>query len=153
MASSSLFKSQLWAGIIGLPEDVLLRIFLFSGREGSAALVSACGKGIDPRTRKTICIAERAMLYEPFTFFDWHDNDEASSLTDGEDPLDYEKRKRRLLWERERAFCANGEWEAYPSRQARWKQFVRKMSENRSLRKHVKRIAVASWMKKSDMQW
>jgi hypothetical protein len=141
-----------------LNDALQLKVLLIAGREAAASFRIACGR--EESHPREIESAEKAKLYEPFTYWDWYEKDaslraaerqegacvNASVIEDG-------KRKRRLLWERERAFMANGVWHEYPAPQERWEAFKRGFAKRDHYRKHVKRIALAPWMKSSDFQW
>ncbi|MCQ8780494.1 hypothetical protein NQU49_28255, partial [Escherichia coli] len=78
--------------------------------QSAAAVRIACSKS----ETELASIAEQAMLYEPFTYWDWQGYDAAGKSLERDletEPKDLEgaRRKRRLLWERERAFRVNGE--------------------------------------------
>lgn len=141
-------------------DNVRLKILLYAGREASAAVRVACSRYESTLAR----VAEQAMLYEPFTYFDWcsfdegignplDESEENSIISLEREKADVEKRKRRLLWERERAFKANGQWDKYPSPKERWEGFKRMIEERPSNAKFVKKIALANWMTRQDMQW
>ncbi|KAJ4294151.1 hypothetical protein N0V90_007841 [Kalmusia sp. IMI 367209] len=153
MATAEWVDTPLWAGFKTLHEDIVFQILWFAGREASAAFRIACGKGTSPDISIVVRMAERAMLYEPFTFSDWHGYDSAGQPTNGDPHAEYEKKKKRLLWERERGFRANGAWEAYPTPLERWHGFKSGILKNPEKGKYVRRIAVASWMSAEDLRW
>jgi hypothetical protein len=123
----------------GLGDDIKHKVFSYADREAIFSYRIATGGQENHKPY----IFENAFR-EPFTCWDWHDTD----LTCEQD----DKRKRRLFYERQRGFKANdGQWSSYPSPRARWKAF--KSSLDDVTRPHVKRIAVARWMREEDMEW
>jgi len=150
-------ETSLWQGFKALDDTLKLRILLLAGREAAAALRIACGKDLHPAE---IRLSEQAILYEPFTYWDWHRTDTAVSHTSHSvvterqgQHYDGERRKRRLLWEREKGFQANNQWNAYPAPEERWIQFREAVMRKPTNRTLVKRIALASWMTDGDLQW
>jgi len=153
-----MITTNLWTLYQQLDDALQLKVLLFAGREAAASFRIACGK--EETYPKEVGIAEQAVLYEPFAYWDWQEQDasfraaqrnEGGSI--GSLVVEDRKRKRRLLWERERAFRVKGEWHEYPLPQERWEAFKRGLEKKHQNRKHVKRIAVASWMKAADMKW
>jgi hypothetical protein len=149
---------NLWTQYQRLENLLQLKILFFAGREAAASFRIACGKE-DTHPREVL-IAEQAILYEPFTYWDWQEKDasfraaqrqEGSSIDSS--VVDDGKYKRRLLWERERAFRVNGEWHEYPTPEKRWEAFKSGLEKNYRNRKYVKRIAVAPWMRATDIKW
>lgn len=149
----SVLAATMWDQLRRLRKETKLRILIFAGREASAAFQIACPKNSVERG-----IAEEALLYEPFTYWDWQEgdanirtlhNDGGYGQADLE--VDDGKRKRRLLWERERGFAANGEWIEYPGPKRRWLLFQKRIKNGN--RGFVKRIAVAWWMTVKDLEW
>jgi hypothetical protein len=151
-------RTDIWILYQRLDNVLQLRILLLAGREAAASFRIACGKeGTHP---KEVGVAEQAVLYEPFTYWDWQEQDvsfRAAQMQEGDSisssVVEDCKHKKRLLWERERAFRANGEWYGYPSPRKRWEAFKHGLEKKHQNRKHVKRIAVASWMEAADMKW
>lgn len=149
---------DLWSQYRRLDDALQFKILRFAGREAAASFRIACGKvEVWP---KEVGIAEQAVLYEPFTYWDWQEQDAgffAAERQEGQavDSLKVEdrRRKRRILWERERAFKVNGVWHEYPTPRGRWSAFKRAFERNDDCRRHVKRIAVASWMTTLDLEW
>ncbi|KAF2653123.1 hypothetical protein K491DRAFT_718345 [Lophiostoma macrostomum CBS 122681] len=118
-----------------LPDEVKDRIFAYAGREAYSAFQIA-------RNARE----KQHALYEPFTYWDWHGADEQA------DWQNEDKRKKRLLWERERGFRADGGmWSGYPFAQKRWRAFQYQIND--SNRWYVKRIATARWMSTADLLW
>ncbi|KAF2715505.1 hypothetical protein K504DRAFT_497380 [Pleomassaria siparia CBS 279.74] len=120
------------------------RIFKYAGREAVAAYRVACGnpaETIQP-------YVEGPLLYEPFTYADWHEVTEEEWA--GKKGYIH-REKRRLLWERERAYKANGMWSNAPTPQKRWEEFKR--SINNANRKYVKKIALPQQMEYEDLRW
>jgi hypothetical protein len=149
-----------WTKYRRLEDKLQLKILLLAGREAAASFRIACGS--EETHPKEISIGTQAVLYEPFTYWDWQEEDasfraaqsrEGSQTRIDASAIEDRKRKRRLLWEHERAFKANGTWHEYPDPQARWEGFKNTVEKKHSNRYHVKRIAVASWMKKGDLEW
>ncbi|KAF1967743.1 hypothetical protein BU23DRAFT_283706 [Bimuria novae-zelandiae CBS 107.79] len=130
-------------------DNVRLQILLFAGRQAAAAVRIACAKG----EKDLAGIAELAMLYEPFTYFDWYGYDADGVPIDSEEDLEEGKRKRRVLWERERAFRVDAVWDAYPTPRERWEGFKMAVERRPRNAKLVKRIALASWMSREDFMW
>jgi hypothetical protein len=143
-----------------LEDNVRLRILLYAGRQASASLFIACPKS--PPNRESdggiAHTAEQAMLYEPFTYWDWHGYNAKGEPLDGRDLFE-NKRKRRVLWERERPFTAVLGQEhrsvqvAGLSPRERWEGFKKCVEKKPWNSRFVKRIAVANWMGKDDMEW
>ncbi|KAJ4355812.1 uncharacterized protein N0V89_003833 [Didymosphaeria variabile] len=152
------------ASIRAKPVDhnIRLRILLYAGRQTSASLLIASE------------VAEQGMLYEPFTYWDWHGYDSEGSPLNGKGAfpgarnLQERKRKRRVLWEREKAFKVilteekEGEkvgrkgnecWEGGLSPRLRWEGFKRFVEKKWKHGSYVKKIAVANWMSREDMEW
>ncbi|KAF2751236.1 hypothetical protein M011DRAFT_473741 [Sporormia fimetaria CBS 119925] len=121
-----------------LSDNIKHRIFQLVSREGVFAYNIATGGRESDRSY----IKENA-FYEPFTYWDWHETYETYTQPD--------KRKRRLFWENERGYRANGSWPTYPNPLARWEQFQASINDDNRYR--VKRIALASWMKLRDLAW
>ncbi|KAL1605204.1 hypothetical protein SLS60_004748 [Paraconiothyrium brasiliense] len=161
-----------------IDHNIRLRILLYAGRQTSASLLIACGKSAPPtqssNSYSIIEVAVQGMLYEPFTYWDWHGHDSEGNPLDGkwEVPetrnLQESKRKRRVLWEKERAFkvISKGEkegekafrkgnewWDGGLSPRQRWEGFKKCVEKKREHGRFVKRIAVANWMSKEDMEW
>jgi hypothetical protein len=127
------------ASFAQLEDSIKDKIFQYTGRETIFAYQIATGgqENDKPYVMKNA-------LYEPFTYWDWHETDPTFQ--------EYDKRKRRLFWERERGFRANGgPWSSYPSPKRRWEDF--KGSLHDETRRYVKRIAVARWMQEEDLKW
>ncbi|KAF2448319.1 hypothetical protein P171DRAFT_470126 [Karstenula rhodostoma CBS 690.94] len=136
--------------------DVRLQILLYAGRQASASfsVAVACVRttAMHSHGYSMVEVAEQGMLYEPFTYWDWHGYDADGKPLEGR-YLHEGGRKKRLLWERERAFKANQEKQGDLTPRERWegfKKFVERKQENGSF---VNRIAVANWMTKGDMEW
>ena len=147
-----------WTQYQQLPDALQLNILLLAGREAAASFRIAAGK--EETHPKEIGIAEQAILYEPFTYWDWQEEDasfRAAQSREGgsvdSEVVEDQKRKRRLLWERERAFRADRHWYEYPDPQERWDAFKWSLERKPRNRKYVKRIAVASWMTAADLKW
>ncbi|KAK7181113.1 hypothetical protein PSPO01_12914 [Paraphaeosphaeria sporulosa] len=137
-------------------EDVRLQILLYAGREAAASLHIAAPRrrsGMGGGDTDMVDVAEQAMLYEPFTYWDWHGYDAEGKPLNGSRHLHEGGRKIRLLWERERAFSANGEKNGDLTPRERWEGFKRFVERGESNRRSVKRMAVANWMTKGDMEW
>jgi hypothetical protein len=151
-------STDLWTLYQDLDDALQLRILLSAGREAAASFRIACGK--EATNPNEVRIAEQAVLYEPFTYWDWQEEDASFRAAQEQEGgridasvVEDTKRKRRLLWERERAFKVDGQWHEYPSPQQRWEAFKKGFERKDYNRKHVKCIAVASWMTATDMQW
>lgn len=134
--------------------NVRFQILRFAGRQAAAAVRIACSKS----ESELASIAEQAMLYEPFTYWDWQGFDAAGKSLERiheQEPKDLEggRRKKRLLWERERAFRVNGEWDEYPTPRERFEGFKRAVEKRPENKKFVKRFAVANWMTAEDLKW
>lgn len=153
-------KVDLWHGYCRLKKGLKLSVLLFAGREAAAAFRIACPKGSEERE-----IATEALVYEPFTYWDWQTDDAKARYVREQEGLQAhtsiaagdDRRKRRLLWERERDF-----WEAhdpedtsntYPSPRQRWETFRDTIEREVYNCEYVKRIAVAPWMTAKDMEW
>ena len=126
-----------------IPDPIKDRIFMLAGREACFAYMIATGG----RVKNEAWILGGA-LYEPFTYWDWQGTvDHGQNMEDKND-----KRKRRLLWDRQRGFRANGGvWSAYPSPKRRWQKFQKMINDDN--RWFVKRIALAHWMASEDFTW
>ena len=135
-------------------DDVRFQILRFAGRQAAAAVRIACSRS----ETELASVAEQAMLYEPFTYWDWHGYDELGrSLKSSDEKKSKDvqgaRRKRRLLWERERAFRVNGEWDEYPNPRKRFEGFKSALVRKPDNKKFVKKFAVASWMTEQDFNW
>lgn len=97
-------------------------------------------------------VAEQGMLYEPSTYWHWHGYDADGKPLEGRH-LHEGGRKKRLIWERERAFWANGEKHGDLTPRERWEGFKSFVERKRESGRFVKRIAVANWMTRGDMEW
>ncbi|KAL5398712.1 hypothetical protein PMIN02_001240 [Paraphaeosphaeria minitans] len=148
-----------WPGLVNpVYKDVRLQILLYAGRESAASfhVVAPRGKltaGMRNGDIDMVDVAEQAMLYEPFTYWDWHGYDAEGKSQDGSRHLHEGGRKKRLLWERERAFRSNGEKHGDLTPRARWEGFKRFVERSGRNGWFVKRIAVANWMTRGDMEW
>jgi hypothetical protein len=128
------------------PDQLKDRYFRFAGREATAAYQIASWK-----TEKDEAYTQQNIFYEPFTYWDWY---YVGLWQHDSRPEDDDDRKRRLLWERERGFKANGaSWSSYPSPEKRWMAFQRRIKKDKMAKSYVKRIALADWMSLEDLKW
>lgn len=141
-------------------ESLRLRILSFAGRQGAAAVRVACEKyGEEEGGLKEV--AERAMAMEPFEYGDWDDQGVEKKEGEGAELIDLEeeKRKRRVLWERERAYRVDGKWVGEVREREKWEGFKRwvevgeKGGNGMGRGRWVKRLAVAGWMGRGDGEW
>lgn len=132
-------------------KDVRLQILLYAGREAAASFHVASLRKV--RNGCVVGVAEQAMLYEPFGYWDWHGYDAKGKPLDGSRDVREGARKKRLLWERERAFTTGGQKHGNLTPRERWEGFKRLVEKDHRSGKFVKRIAVANWMTREDMKW
>jgi hypothetical protein len=128
-----------------LADELTTPICEFAGREASAALCIALGK------RTGASAAHQAMYFEPFSYWDWHGAEDTAER--------HFETKRHRIWEHQRGFDVNGEWEPheYPGSEEVWRRFkeeVEEGSEEGSIKgKWAQYIAIADWMDLSDIYW
>ncbi|KAH7125494.1 hypothetical protein B0J11DRAFT_461844, partial [Dendryphion nanum] len=125
---------------VPLPTNILSKIFGYIGREGTFAFQIACG---DQCIGSKPYIQENALV-EPFTYWDWA----GITQQDKEDS----RRKRRVLWERQRGFrLDSGPWLNASSGRERWIGFQSIIHD--ANRYYVKKIAISHWMTLDDLRW
>ncbi|KAF2785761.1 hypothetical protein K505DRAFT_368829, partial [Melanomma pulvis-pyrius CBS 109.77] len=135
---------EIFPGIPPPKAEIKERIFKHAGREAIAAYQVASGNS-DENQEPYVQIQ---LLYEPFTYWDWHNliEGEYSGMVGYTDP-----RKRSLLWERERSYKSNGNWNVNPAPWKRWSDFTLSINDNN--RHFVKRIALPHQLGRDELQW
>ncbi|KAF2477535.1 uncharacterized protein BDR25DRAFT_338366 [Lindgomyces ingoldianus] len=143
--SSRKSPKRLW----DLPDEVLDKIFIRAGREGTCAYQIARGNTAVEQASLSECA-----LCEPFTFWDWH------GLSEEAWNSGYDTRKRQLYRGRQR--CPEDKvkkklsgrfTEGYPLGKQRWESFKRVFEQDPQNSWKVKRIAVSRWMTGQDLEW
>lgn len=146
---------------VTLPTNILSKIFEHVGREGTFVFQIASGS----RNIQSKSWFRENALREPFTYWDWagvtqeewgFEDDSFTAPAGGSSRTTYgsqeNRRKRRLIWERQKSFLLNGgQWLNASSSRERWTRF--KSIINDSNRQYVKRIAVSHWMTLEDLEW
>ena len=82
------------------------------------------------------------MVSEPFTYWDWQ----------GYAEHDEDVQTRRLLWEREKSFSEVA-GHKFPTSRERWEAFKSHVNSGLYDARFTKKIAMARWMRKDDLQW